>query len=92
MVDRTGERALRIAVVGAGGWGEQHARIFSRRADTELVAIVGRDPERTAARAARYGAAPYVDIDAMLDAEAPDLVTVCLPNEGHFAPTLQLLR
>ena len=28
----------------------------------------------------------------MLDAERPDLVTVCLPNEGHFEPTLHLLR
>ena len=28
----------------------------------------------------------------MLDVERPDLVTVCLPNEGHFEPTLHLLR
>lgn len=85
-------RPLRVAVVGAGGWGEQHARIFARRPDTELCAIVGRDPERTAARAARYGTASYIDLDAMLDTERPDLVTVCLPNEGHFEPTLHLLR
>jgi predicted dehydrogenase len=89
-VERDGR--LRVAVVGAGGWGEQHARIFSRRPDTELVAIVGRTPERTAERAARYGTRPYVDLDAMLAAEQPDLVTVCLPNEGHFEPTLQLVR
>jgi predicted dehydrogenase len=92
MTVETGVRPLRVAVVGAGGWGEQHARIFSRRADTELVAIVGRDPQRTAARAARYGAAPYIDLDQMLDAQTPDLVTVCLPNEAHYEPTLHLLR
>jgi len=83
---------VRVAVVGAGAWGEQHARIFSRRPDAELVAIVGRDAERTAARASAYGTSSYVDIDAMLDAAAPDLVTVCLPNEGHFEPTLHLLE
>jgi predicted dehydrogenase len=86
------QKPLRIAVVGAGGWGEQHARIFSRRPDTELCAIVGRNPDRTAARAAEFGARAYVDIDAMLSAESPDLVTVCLPNEAHFEPTLQLLK
>jgi predicted dehydrogenase len=86
------EKPLRIAVVGAGGWGEQHARVFSRRPDTELVAIVGRNPERTETRAAEYGTTAYMDIDKMLDAERPDLVSVCLPNEGHFDPTLQLLR
>ena len=83
---------LRVAVVGAGGWGAQHARIFSRRPDTELVAIVGRDVKRTAARAAEYGTRAYIDIDRMLAAESPELVTVCLPNEGHFEPTLRLAQ
>ena len=81
---------MRVAVVGAGGWGEQHARIFSRRPDTELVAVVGRTLERTASRAEQYGSRPYTDLDAMLEAERPDLVTVCLPNEDHFATTLRL--
>ena len=84
--------ALRVAVVGAGGWGEQHARIFSRRADTELVAVVGRNAEKTHARAAAYGAHGYTDLDEMLEVEHPDLVTVCLPNEGHFEVTRELLR
>ena len=83
---------LKVAVVGAGGWGEQHARVFSGRRDTELVAIVGRSPERTRARAEAYETTGYTDIDAMLDVEQPDLVTVCLPNEGHFEPTLHLIE
>jgi predicted dehydrogenase len=83
---------IRIAVVGTGGWGEQHARIFSRRPDTELVGVLGRDAERTAARAAAYGTTPFTDLDEMLAVARPDLVTVCLPNEAHFAPTLRLLR
>ena len=45
------ERPLRVAVVGPGGWGRQHVRIFSGRPDTELVAIVGRDPARTSSQA-----------------------------------------
>ena len=83
---------LKIAVVGTGGWGEQHARIFSRRRDTDLVAIVGRTPEKTQARAEAYGTTAYTDIDRMLDAEQPDLVSVCLPNEGHYIPTLHLIE
>jgi predicted dehydrogenase len=83
---------MRVAVVGAGGWGEQHARIFSRRQDTELCAIVGRTPERTQARAEKYGATPYTDLDEMLHREHPDLITVCLPNEDHFEVTLKLIR
>jgi myo-inositol 2-dehydrogenase/D-chiro-inositol 1-dehydrogenase len=83
----------RVAVVGTGAWwGLQHANVFAARPDTKLVAIVGRDPRRTAARAASYGARPYVDIEEMLDRERPDLVSVCLPNEGHFEPTLRVIR
>lgn len=82
----------KVAVVGTGGWAEQHAMLFSRREDTELVAVVGRHEGRTAARAERYGALPYTDLDRMLDAEQPDLVTVSLPNEHHFDTTLRLLR
>lgn len=86
------EDAMRVAVIGAGGWGEQHARIFSRRNDTALVAVVGRTKEKTDARAAAYGTEGFTDIDAMLDAVRPDLVTVCLPNEGHFQVTKHLLE
>jgi predicted dehydrogenase len=84
--------ALRVAVVGAGGWGEQHARIFSRRSDTALVAVVGRTRDKTDARAAAYGSQSFTDIDEMLDATHPDLVTVCLPNEDHFGVTRHLLQ
>jgi predicted dehydrogenase len=84
--------ALRVAVVGAGGWGEQHARIFAGRPDTELVAIVGRTPDRVARRAAAYGTTAYTDIEQMLAETRPDLVSVSLPNEDHFEPTLELIR
>jgi predicted dehydrogenase len=83
---------MRVAVVGAGGWGEHHARIFSRREDTELVAVCGRTPARTQARAERYGATPYTDLDEMLRTERPELITVCLPNEDHYDVTLKLVR
>jgi predicted dehydrogenase len=89
----TPEAVTRVAVVGTGAWwGLHHAQVFARRPDTELVAVVGRDPGRTAQRAVPLGAIPYVDIDEMLAREAPDLVSVCLPNEGHFEPTLRLIR
>jgi predicted dehydrogenase len=84
---------LRVAVVGTGAWwGYHHARVFSGRPDVELCAIVGRDPDRTTERAERFATRSYVDIGEMLDRERPDLVSVCLPNEGHFAPTLDIIR
>lgn len=83
---------LKIALVGTGGWARQHARILAGRADVEFCGIVGRNDERTTARAAEFETRPYLSIAAMLDAENPDLVCVCLPNQHHFEATLQLLQ
>ncbi len=83
---------VKIALVGTGGWGRQHARVFAGRTDVDFCAVAGRDPARAEARAAEYGVRAYTDIAEMLDRERPDLVSLCLPNQGHFAPTLQVIR
>ena len=83
---------IKIALVGAGGWGRQHARIFAQRPDVEFCAIAGRSAEKTAIRAAEYGVRSYVDIGEMLDRERPDLVSLCLPNQGHFAATMAVIE
>ena len=83
---------IKIALVGAGGWGNQHARIFAARPDVDFCAVVGRTPEKTQARADAYRTRAYTDLDAMLHTEKPDLVSLCLPNEGHYEPTLRVIQ
>ena len=88
-----GRRRLRVAVVGTGEWwGREHARVFSSRPDTELSAVVGRSAARTQARAREFGVNGYVDLAGMLERERPDLVSLCVSNEGHFEPTLEVIR
>ncbi len=88
-----GESRLRVAVVGTGEWwGRQHLRAFSERPDVELVAVVGRSARTAEARAALVGARAYIDPVEMVRRESPDLVAVCLPNQGHFETTLALIR
>ncbi len=83
---------IKVALVGTGGWGRQHARVFSARPDIELCAVMGRNPARAEARASEYGVRAYTDLAEMLEREQPDLVSLCLPNEGHFEPTLQVIQ
>jgi predicted dehydrogenase len=83
---------VKIALIGAGGWGFQHARVFAARPDVEFCAIAGRTPERTNARAQQFGVRAYFDVPEMLDKERPDLVSICLPNQGHFEATLQVIQ
>ena len=83
---------LKVALIGAGGWGRQHARVFSGHPDVEFCAVVGRTEEKTHARAAEYGVRAYTDISEMLAREKPDLVSLCLPNQGHFEATLAVIQ
>jgi predicted dehydrogenase len=88
-----GKPRLRVAVVGTGEWwGRQHLRAFADRPDVEVVAVVGRQLDKARARAALVDAHAYDDAVRMIEAEHPDLVSVCLPNQGHFETTLALIR
>ncbi len=86
-----GER-VKVALIGAGTWGLQHARIFAERPDVDFRAVAGRTLERTKARAEQFGTSYYLDVREMLETERPDLVSVCLPNLGHFEPTLRVIE
>ena len=83
---------LKVCIVGAGGWGRQHARVFSRRPDVELCAVAGRDAQRTQARAAEYGIRAYTSIPLMLEKEKPDFVSLSLPNLEHFPATMAVIE
>src|SRR5947209_4768858 len=83
---------LKVALIGTGGWGREHARIFSARPDVDFVAVCGRNAEKAAARAAEYRVRAYTDIEPMLERERPDLVAVCLPNQSHYEATLRVIR
>ncbi|GHO51066.1 Gfo/Idh/MocA family protein [Ktedonospora formicarum] len=85
-------KPIKVALIGAGGWGLQHARIFSAHPDIDFCAIVGRTEEKTKARAESFGVRYYLDIDQMLEKEQPDLVSLCLPNQGHFQATLRVIE
>ncbi len=86
------EQKVKIALVGAGGWGMQHARIFAARPDVDFCAIMGRTEEKTRRRAEKFGVRYYLSVQEMLDKEQPDLVSMSLPNQGHFEPTLEVIR
>ncbi|HUS05304.1 MAG TPA: Gfo/Idh/MocA family oxidoreductase, partial [Bryobacteraceae bacterium] len=48
---------LRLAVVGAGGFGKNHLRVIHESEETELVAVIDTDAARARAAAEQYGCA-----------------------------------
>ena len=82
----------KVVLIGAGGWGDQHARILDAHPDVEFAAVCGRTEAKTKTRAKKYGVRYYLDIEKLLEAEKPDLVHISLPNTGHFEPTLKVIK
>ncbi|CAA9282404.1 MAG: hypothetical protein AVDCRST_MAG77-3968 [uncultured Chloroflexi bacterium] len=61
-----------------------HAGAYQRAARTELVAAADPNPERLKAFGARRGVSRlYGDYREMLEREAPDVVSVCVPTRAH---------
>lgn len=75
---------LRIAVVGAGVMGANHARIVTGSPIADLVAVVDQDRDRGTAAADRAGAAVLSSLDELFDdAHRPDAVVVATPTATH---------
>ena len=77
-------RQVRAAVVGMGFVGPFHVDAVRRGGYGDVVAIVGADAGRTAARAAALGVGrATTDIRSVLDDPSIDVVHVCTPNRTH---------
>jgi predicted dehydrogenase len=77
---------LRVAMLGTGFIAEFRSQVYARTPGAELVAVLGRDPDRTRAVADRHGI-PHAatDYDALFAGPAFDVVDICLPNHLHLA-------
>uniref|UniRef100_UPI002ADDE5FD Gfo/Idh/MocA family oxidoreductase n=1 Tax=Thermoflexus sp. TaxID=1969742 RepID=UPI002ADDE5FD len=83
---------MKVAVIGVGSVGAQHARIYSELPGVKLVAVADPDPERVGMVAVRYGASLYTDYRQMLEKERPDAVSVAVPTALHEQVGLDALE
>ncbi|SIR62889.1 Gfo/Idh/MocA family protein [Micromonospora avicenniae] len=71
---------LRFGLFGTGHWAaETHGAALDAHPRTELAGVWGRNPERAAALADRYGVPAFDDVDALI--EACDAAAVALPPD-----------
>jgi predicted dehydrogenase len=79
-----GERALGIAVVGAGYWGPNLVRNLHASEQWNVRAVVERDPQRLARVLRLYpGVAGHAEIDAVLGDPSIDAVALATPPNTH---------
>ncbi len=76
---------FRVALIGTGWVADHHIRALKSLADVQLVAIAGRNRDRTRELSTRAEARAYEfdDVAAMLKSESLDAAFVCLPPHLH---------
>ena len=87
---------LRVCVIGMGPVGNCHADIHKADELAELVGVCDIVKERADAASARLGVPAFYDAQEMLDAIAPDVVSVATGGleygSDHYEPTMQALE
>jgi len=87
----TGGRRLRVGVVGLG-IGRMHIDGWRQHPQVDVVAIADTDAQRLAQVGEQFGIAQrYAGLEAMLDAQPLDVVSICTPNKFHKELTLKAL-
>jgi predicted dehydrogenase len=85
-------RRLRAALVGAGFIGPAHVEAVRRLGYVDVVALVGSDPERAAAKAAAlHIPRAYSDLRDILADPDIDVIHNCTPNHLHFRINQEIL-
>jgi len=83
---------MRIAVAGAGAFGEKHLDGLKNIDGVEVTSLVGRRLEPTQAVAAKYGIGhATTDLAESLARADVDAVILCTPTQMHAAQALQCL-
>jgi UDP-N-acetylglucosamine 3-dehydrogenase len=74
---------VRIAVIGIGSMGRNHARVYHELGDSDLVAISDTDFPLVSSVAESYSVPAFSDYVEMLKEIKPDAVSIAVPTAYH---------
>lgn len=76
-----GDRAIRVAVVGVGDFGRNHARVYRQLEGVQLVGIVDSNSDRARGVADEFGAQVFPNLDSLRG--HVDAASVAVPTSEH---------
>jgi UDP-N-acetylglucosamine 3-dehydrogenase len=82
---------IRVAVIGVGNMGKNHARVYSQIPESELVAISDVSKESVKRVASVCGTKWFLDYKKMFDKEEIDAVSIVVPTMKHEEVALDAL-
>jgi len=80
---------INVGIIGAGFFGERHARAISELPDVRLVAACRTDGFALRAFTQKYGVAGYTDYRELLNDAEVDTVVIATPHHLHTEVALQ---
>jgi 2-hydroxy-4-carboxymuconate semialdehyde hemiacetal dehydrogenase len=84
---------MKIALAGAGAFGEKHLDALKLIDDVEVISVVGREIEPTKAVAAKYGIGhACTDLAEALAQPGLDAVILATPTQMHAAQAIQCME
>ena len=95
-MDTSSLSRIKVAVIGAGSFGKNHARAYSELqiegAAVELIAVVDADISRATEHANKYSIPAYSSVEELLHKAKPDAASVAVPTIHHAAVARQLME
>src|SRR5438270_149689 len=91
---RMGNERFRVGVIGTSWWADlEHLPGLCARRDVELVSLCGRNPERLAALAAKFGVPrTCTEWRAMISGGGLDVLVIATPNSLHHPQAMAALE
>lgn len=84
---------VKVGVIGVGGMGGQHARIFSEMPDVELFALADLNKKCLNEQAEKFGVEnTFEDYHNLIQLDELDIVDICIPDELHYNPVMDTLE
>jgi len=83
--------SLKIAVIGVGSMGRNHARVFNELESAELVAVVDPNQELVESISRKFGCRGYTNHRQMIQEAGPEAVTIAAPTAEHEALATDIL-
>jgi UDP-N-acetylglucosamine 3-dehydrogenase len=85
-------KKLGVAVIGTGGWGKNHVRVYKELASAELVAVCDVNAERAKEVASQFGVKAYTNSTRMLKNTEIEAVSVCTWSTKLAGEALKALK
>src|SRR5438309_10214085 len=96
MNEPSSERPISVAVIGAGAFGRNHARVYDELAKSgeavSLSGIVDTDLRRAEVLAREFNCGAYASVDDLLARGQINAASVAVPTIHHAAVARQLMQ